>query len=480
MGRRRGEDLLPSGPMQRPEGSAPRRPTRGRRLAYAGLALVLSLGLLELFAGALLSTWAGHPVGLASLRTQRNAILGDQVGVQATKVGESDEEDEVSQWALRLQEREVLHPYIGFVEDPQGAHLRNIKRFDPEAIDFGFPRNRHRLFHQPSDDVVVVAVVGGSVSRQVSFGAQERLERGLEGIPRFRGRRVEVLSLGLGGHKQPQQVMVFNYFLALGMHIDLLVNIDGFNEVTLPVTDNLASGVSPFYPRIWGYRVGDIDTEERRVRGQIELLRDLRREVALAFERTPWRWSLTCGLVWRLADGNLVNRTAAAEQRMLERGPRDMEYQARGPAYEAVSTEALYRDLAAVWARCSLQLHQLARARGIEYYHFLQPNQYDEGSKPLTSRELRGAYARQSPFRHTVLAGYPALRTAAEELRHEGVAFTDLSGLFAATRDDVYVDTCCHMNERGVGMMVDRIVAAVAAERADGLRPSGPSDRSLP
>jgi hypothetical protein len=433
--------------------------------------VVLVLAVLEIAAGSSLWIMTGRPMGLATLHAQRTAVAGVPVEAVSSGGGESGSE-EVAQWVLRLDEREVLHPYIGFVEDPQGSHLRDLKRFDPEAMMYGFPRNRHRLFHQPSPNLVVVAVVGGSVSRQVSFGAQERLEQAIGAIERFRGRQVKVLSLGLGGFKQPQQVMVVNYFLALGMHIDVLVNIDGFNEVTLPVTDNLATGVNPFYPRVWGHRVGAIDAEERRVRGEIELLRDVRRSIALASDRAPWRWSLTCGLVWRLIDRGVVNRTAAAEQRMLERGSQDTSFQVRGPSYEAASPEALWSDLAAVWQRSSLQLFQLASARGIEYYHFLQPNQYDEGSKTLSARELREAFDADSPFRDAARAGYPALRAASEELRRGGVVFTDLSGIFATTTDDVYIDTCCHMNEKGVGMLVDRIASVVAAQQ-----PGPPEDR---
>jgi hypothetical protein len=425
---------------------------------------VLAFALLEILAGGCLWIMTGQPVGLSTLGAQRSAVARVDGEPEPAAARESGNE-EVEQWVLQLDEREVLHPYVGFVEDPQGGHLRNLDRFDPEAIMYGFPRNRHRLFYQPSPDLAVVVVVGGSVSRQVSFGAEERFERALAAIARFRHREVRVLSLGLGGLKQPQQVMVVNYFLALGMHMDVLVNIDGFNEVTLPVTDNLAIGVNPFFPRAWGYRVGSIDPEERRARGKIELLRDLRRSTALVFERAPLRWTLTCGLVWRLTDRSLVQRIAAAEQHMLDRGSQDRSYQALGPGYEPASPEALWRDLAAVWARSSLQLHQLATSRGIEYYHFLQPNQYDEGSKPLTARELREAFNADSPFREAARAGYPALRAASEELRREGVAYTDLSGIFAATTDDVYIDTCCHMNETGVGMLVDRIASAIAAHR---------------
>jgi hypothetical protein len=202
---------------------------------------------------------------------------------------------------------------------------------------------------------------------------------------------------------------------------------------------------------------------ERRLRGRIELLRDVRRGTAAGFSRRPWRFSLTCGLIWRLADRILVGRIARAERELLARGPQDTSPQALGPPYEAASREALFGDLARMWMRSSLQLHHLAAASRIEYYHFLQPNQYDPDGKRLTRRELREAYEPKSPFRDAVAMGYPALRLAAQELRSAGVAFTDLGDVFATVPGDIYIDHCCHINAEGTSILVDHIVAAVAA-----------------
>lgn len=438
---------------------SPRAQRCGRRAAFAALAVVLVVGILELVAFAALWTVRARATFPATLQAERDAIAG---AVSEGAKGSADTGIEVGRWKLGLNDREMIHPYIGFVDDPEGPGRRPRPGFEPEAGDFGFPRNRHRLFHQPSDDLLVVAVVGGSVSRQVSFGAQDLLELQLAEVERFRGRQVKVLSLGLGGYKQPQQVMVINYFLSLGMHIDLLLNIDGFNEVSLPITDNLGLGVNPFYPRMWAFRVGAIDPLERRLRGKIELLRDLRRDTAAAFSRRPWRFSLTSGLLWQLADRSLTDRIASAEHALLARGPQDSSAQAKGPPYEAPSKQEMVRDLAQVWARSSLQLHSLATASGIEYYHFLQPNQYDAVGKRLTNRELSQAYDSESPFRDTVATGYPALRRAAEELLTTGVAFTDLGDIFNSLTGDVYIDTCCHVNAQGAAVLVDRIVGAVA------------------
>ena len=46
-------------------------------------------------------------------------------------------------------------------------------------------------------------------------------------------------------------LLVLNYMLALGQTFDLVINIDGFNEVALPPITNLPNQVNPFFPRNW-------------------------------------------------------------------------------------------------------------------------------------------------------------------------------------------------------------------------------------
>ena len=40
------------------------------------------------------------------------------------------------------------------------------------------------------------------------------------------------------GYKQPQQLLILSYFLSIGQSFDVVVNIDGFNEVAMsPLND---------------------------------------------------------------------------------------------------------------------------------------------------------------------------------------------------------------------------------------------------
>jgi hypothetical protein len=69
------------------------------------------------------------------------------------------------------------------------------------------------------------------------------------------------VKAAIGGYKQPQQLMALNYFTALGGEFDVLVNVDGFNEVALPPLENIPQ-TNPFCPRQWHLRMRMVPNQE--------------------------------------------------------------------------------------------------------------------------------------------------------------------------------------------------------------------------
>jgi hypothetical protein len=245
-----------------------------------------------------------------------------------------------------------------------------------------------------------------------------------------------------------------------------VINLDGFNEVVLPWVENLPQGTHPLYPRSWAGRVAAVPDPGRLERaGELAYLRGRREDRARLFCRPVVRHSYVWNLLWRLQDGALRARIGEAEAALLRQPPGAPQgYAATGPEWEAGSEAEAFRELAAAWARGSLQMHRLAAGNGIRYYHFLQPNQYVPGSKRLSAEERRRAFDPDHPYRHAVEAGYPALQQAAAELLREGVRFTDLTGLFRGVEESVWLDTCCHLDRHGTELLARAIGDAVAAD----------------
>ena len=94
--------------------------------------------------------------------------------------------------------------------------------------------------------------------------------------------------------------------------------------------------------------------------------------------------------------------------------------------------------------------------------HFLQPNQYLPGSKPLmTGEEKWKVFHENYVGRNAVEHGYPLLQQAGQDLTAEGIEFHDLTQLFQETSETTYRDECCHLNETGNAMLAKRIAEAL-------------------
>ena len=434
------------------------------RLVFATLTAFLVALVAEVVCWMALSVTHGRLIGWKGLDGYRNAVAS-RVEINHTEQTELEGGDQVPPWAMGIREESFLHPYLGFVARTPAGLAQSAPRYRLEAGNFGFPYNFHEIFNEPSDNVVIVAVVGGSVAQQI--GGQGRpfqyLDTQLEALPRFRGKDVRVLNLALGGYKQPQQLFVLTYFLALGAHFDLVINLDGFNDVTLPIRDNLEVGVNPFYPRAWKYRLSGNRTEILNARGAVVVIDDFRKRLARKASKAPWRWSFTASMAWLFVDGRLNIEANRHQIAVMSPDFDEIDPERSGPTLSFDTKDEILDALAATWWRCSQDIYGLSTVHGFEYYHFLQPNQYDVGSKPLTVAEERLAFDPDSDFVDLVGQGYPRLRQEVASLGDTGVVFVDLSRIFEEVDETVYVDTCCHFNTRGVTELVARIAETIGA-----------------
>lgn len=351
---------------------------------------------------------------------------------------------------------EVLHPYVGFVADPQ-----QNKPFW-KVSDFGFvlsdPPNP---LLKRSPDKTIVAVFGGSFASGIYLSLRSLLTKEAPA-----GRQFVVLNFSGGGYKQPQQLMILNYLLALGAEFDVVVNLDGFNDIVLPVAENIPAGVNPFFPRGWDRRTaGAINPATIRLIGYVEQTKEQRQAWTHVFRRCGFYRSPALFLIWQLRDRALARRSFGANEKIKESGDRSQSYMMHGPAYDFAGEEKLYHDVGLVWSRSSLLMKNLCDANHARYFHFLQPNQYVEGSKPMSAAERAQTVNERSPYRNAVINGYPILATIGRDLQTAGVNFTDLTMIFAQNSEPLYSDDCCHTNTAGSDIVAQRIIATIQNQR---------------
>lgn len=418
-----------------------------RALGLVGLAGAIVLGLLEVGARFVVPALRGPELAPRALREQllRVAALETPELRQGQAPG----------WSRDY----LLHPYLGFVRDPDAPRdlTGGIQApVAPNAWGFFGPDP----VQPASDEIETVVILGGSFAMEMGLFAGDVLH---DALAEGSGRPVRIVNLALEGMKQPQQLFALQYVLALSGDVDHVVNVDGFNEVVLPLTDNRPFGVALHYPRAWPlFASRGLDPEAQTRLGELSQLAAQRRERARDLSASGWRRSALALLVWSTldaADAASSETVRADLRRHLEaRGERRSLQEVGPPDGDLDEAEARARCVD-LWRRDSLELARLAASHGASYLHVLQPNQYAASKRRFTTWEQANAFTEPDhDYRRNAEAGYPLLREAGRSLVADGVDFVDLTGVLDGDPETVYRDRCCHLNERAYGEVARAIV----------------------
>jgi len=351
-------------------------------------------------------------------------------------------------------EPQNIHPYVGFVTTLG-------KR---EGIsDFGFTGSESPI-QKESDDKVIVGIFGGSVAARFYFQGRIKLEEELRKSLFFRDKKFIFLNFGMGGYKQPQQLMILNYILAHGGHLDIVINLDGFNDIVLPVVDNIPHNVYPFFPRAWHLRASDVkEPDALGMIAKIVSLKEKRERLVILFLKTPFRYCIAANLAlkWYCNRYLLQKINHYRLQLLRHKGNRKHSYSVTGPAFHYENEHDMYVHIANFWKNCSFQMCKICTANNIYYVHFLQPNQYVPNSKIIKEEERKIAVKDGHIYRKPAAKGYPYLRKAGRELQDRGVSFHDLTMIFANIEEPLYIDNACQLNKKGNEIIAEKIAEII-------------------
>lgn len=352
---------------------------------------------------------------------------------------------------IRLEDR-VLHPYLGFVLDPSGQDYR------APISEYGFSGSVGPI-QTRSPDKIIIGIFGGSVAEHFAESSADELVDALAQAPEFQGREFVVFRTAMGGYKQPQQLMTLNFILALGGEVDILINIDGFNEIALHAVENARKDIFPIYPREWwGLATPLHDPKLRRLVARRDFLSDRIALIAKRHSRDLLSVSVIANTIWFATHSMLMRDFEEAEKALWEVEIQN-QHVAKGLSLQV--EEGLYEHLAAIWMRSSLQMNRLSLENEIRYFHFLQPNQYFSQAKPMGAKEQRDAYGGDNPYRMGAEMGFPSLLREGAALVEQGVNFTDLSPVFDEVEEALYIDACCHLNEIGNRILAKQIARVI-------------------
>ena len=425
--------------------SAPRRGASGSLVLYLGfLALLAEVGAYLAFAAL-----AGELYSAAKVREQQEwsaNLMGRRGNVPAPARGPT------------FLRGEAVHPYIGFLQVP-------VKR---NALDDGWGLNEDGLYQPDSPlfergpETLLVGITGGSVAALFIRESRDVLVRELQRDPRFAGRQVRFVSMAAGGFKAPQQLMATTYLLALGGSLDLLINIDGFNEVRPARVGQRAAARLPRLPALvvlpGAPRPADAAARRRdRVhaaparaggprgpRVAAALLLDPQALVEGARQALPRAPARARDRPAQLQADRRAGHPGRSQARVRRPGPSSTtSLRASGPRARSSCTGCA-RPTASATSTCC---NRTSTSRA-------------PSPSPTRSSARRSTRPRTTP--RGARLGYPRLLAAGEELVAEGVRFFDATRVFEGIEDTLYVDDCCHFNERGNDLLAEAIARFVS------------------
>jgi hypothetical protein len=362
---------------------------------------------------------------------------------------------------------EGLHPYFGQTHTPGW-------RFDiPESLqnsatparlatnNFGFVSPYNYPFPKTRDDQYIVGIFGGSVGVWFCQIGAHRLVDDLKRSPVFADKQLVPLCFSHEGYKQPQQLLVLAYFLSIGQQFDAVVNIDGLNEVALGNVNNQrglefsmpsAQHIEPLINLVDQatltpdklQSLAAIERHKQRLNRLVERMRANRiASVNLVLEqlykRTLNRYYAELGQFANLPSNPRGNSLILPTRKLADR-----------------QAPQLFEEIARQWVASSLLMNEMLAARGIPYFHVLQPNQY-YGTRVFTPAEAKMALSDASPFKGPAEQGYPLLEREASRLTR--IHFSSAVHAFDDERAPVYMDNCCHYTVAGNERLADFIAA---------------------
>lgn len=356
----------------------------------------------------------------------------------------------------------VLHPYFGMVRDSL-----SLPKMLPQ--DWREQAERFDLFHwhefivKKQPGTINILLTGGSVAEHFGYMGQSFFMDELKSDPRFAEQDIVLWRACSGGYKQPQQLIIVNTLLAMGAEFDAVVNLDGFNDVVLPVAENWPSSINPWYPRRWDMLMaGVLNQDVLNQLGERGYLIQQRLDWLGWFDQAPLNWSPALNLIWHRFDRKLSQRIAELTYQIESNELKEVQTSAKGPKAPFEKREEGLSLMARFWRDSSLQMHEVCEMHGVRYFHLLQPNQYVDGSKPFSAEE-REKFINNFVFAEPATLAYPMLIAKGQEIEAAGVRYFDLTQLFADVEETIYIDDCCHYNMLGQELLAREIARILSA-----------------
>ncbi len=350
-----------------------------------------------------------------------------------------------------------LHPYFGYVSKHDLALKYPFSTVGSIPNNYGFYSPYSYPFKKRHENQFVIGVFGGSVALSLSLFELDYhiLSQSLQQLPYFKNKEIIILSFANGSYKQPQQLLLLNYFLSLGQNFDMVINVDGFNEVALSYLNN-QHGIDISMPNqlviMPLVQMANNDLSPEQLSLTLDSLQSKSRMKNALARLENCRLATCYALNWlqlryagRQHDKELLRLSQLQESIPSNENSLVKIDSPPSPLDDA----AALQSIGSLWAESSLMMKNTLDTRHASYFHFLQTNQYQDTGRRFSADEQKIAFSGPSPYAEAARKGYPVLLARADFLKASGIHFFSGINVFDNIMGTVYSDNCCHYNEVG-------------------------------
>src|ERR671933_142106 len=356
---------------------------------------------------------------------------------------------------------ERFHPFFGFIQKPSADFRPGFK-----VNNYGFISPYDYPLKKTKNNQFFIGVFGGSVASDYAiFQVQNQiLPKYLKQLPGLKDKEFVILSFATGGYKQPQQLLILNYFLALGQELDMVVNIDGFNEVALSNLNNknevdLAMPSIQHIGPLTSLANNSLSTKAMQATLRIQ---ENKTRINQGLSSLQHCSLAACDALISVYVQNLVNNYKADVIKFEKERTKPQKNDSGSVIYintnKSVLQDSLaFDEMAWNWAKSSIFMHKVLSASNVPYFQVLQPNQYYQTKRVFGEAEKQIAFNKETPYAKSVEIGYPALFKKLPNLEKNNINILNAVNVFDRTKDAVYVDSCCHYNKAGEVIFSDYV-----------------------
>jgi hypothetical protein len=337
-----------------------------------------------------------------------------------------------------FENKRVSHPYFGYM-----YNYSNFNNIDGFYISEKFKLKKEK-------DEFVVGFFGGSVALNLANYAinikkmRDHFKSRIAKIYNLdKSKKIKIINFSKGGLKQPQQFLISSFF---SDEVDIAINLDGYNEFSTPF---------PKYPTYFpsGAEFYFYTPEHKSRVQKIKTLKMFASLSDMTIDFPTFTFSQTAHFIWRVSNHYIYKKLLKLFHEI------DKSYYDKTGVEEKF--EAKYKEARETWEKYSLKQYKYLKLENTKSYYFLQPNQRIAGSKPFSEKE-KSLIEMDENF----VNFHSKLRRFVFERKKEGLPFFDLTNVYKNTKGTVYIDSCCHVNDFGNVVIINKILDTIEKHEA--------------